>query len=450
MEANDLLDNFSSYISRLRENFSLSHFVIGFSGGIDSTVLVDLSVNYFVCGEGSFSIVHIDHDLHAASGSWARHCAAVASSMGQDCKIVKLDSSKPKPDGLEAWARSSRYQALSELVSPGVCVLTAHHSGDQVETILQHTLQGAGPYGLAGIPSIRPFSSGYLARPLLESSPFTINKYARLRNLKWVEDPSNSDEKFLRNNIRHTALPMLNSIVPDADQGLLRIGKIQSELLDGLNDIIDEKLAHCELPIYQVDLRVFEKLPQSLYPYVVKRVVARLNMDILGRRHINEILKLCNAGYSASPVVCWADSEVRLFRSRLYFMRKIPQCSNSGFKLDKVPGIFNLPGGQLKIDASMGTGLSQEKVIDAVCRVIFRKGGEMCRLNGRLHRHKLKKLFQSWGIPPWERGFMPILSTNDEIIAVGGHYINPDYVAAGEELGFTIQWRSNLYTVRSS
>jgi tRNA(Ile)-lysidine synthase len=78
-------------------------------------------------------------------------------------------------------------------------------------------------------------------------------------------------------------------------------------------------------------------------------------------------------------------------------------------------------------------------------RITFRKGGEVCQLPGRSHRHKLKKLFQTWDIPPWERNFVPILEVNQDIVAVGSQYVNDNYVAEGGEKGFRIKWDSNLY-----
>jgi tRNA(Ile)-lysidine synthase len=445
MQSYDLFDKFSSKIEELRDTFSVHHFVVALSGGLDSAVLVDLAGCYFGPESDHYSIVHVDHGLNASSKSWAKHCVAIGQSLGKVCEVVELDPNEPKPDGLEAWARNSRYSSFEKFVGLGCCLLTAHHNEDQAETILKHALEGAGPYGLKAMRNVRRFHKGYLARPLLAVSHREVIEYAQERKLEWIEDPSNGDEKFLRNRIRKTILPVLKSVVPTAVNGLLKMAELQGELLHGLNDIIDSHLSHFQIPDHQVDLNILERVPDSLHPYIIKRVISKLGMDNPGQRHINEILKICNARYAASPVVSWASSEVRLFRDRLYFMRKIPSQSLTDFKLTKVPSKLELPGGHFQTNITIGGGLSQKKVIGGMSKITFRKGGEICQLPGRSHRHKLKKLFQIWDIPPWERNFVPILEVNQDIVAVGSQYVNQNYVVAGAEKGFTIQWEPSLY-----
>jgi tRNA(Ile)-lysidine synthase len=445
MQPYDLFDTFSSRLAELRDEIDVDHFVVALSGGLDSMVLVDLVSRYFGIGSDSYSIVHVDHGLNVSSKCWAKHCMAIGESLGKVCEVVELDSSERKPDGIEAWARSSRYASLEKFVGLRCCLLTAHHNEDQAETILKHALEGAGPYGLRAMKHVRRFYNGYLARPLLAISHRDIVGYAQGRKLEWIEDPSNADEKFFRNRIRKTVLPVLKSVVPNAVDGLLKMAKLQGELLDGLNDIIDSHLSEFQIPEHQVDLDVLNRVPGSLHPYIIKRVIAKLGMDNPGQRHIGEILKMINASYSASPVVTWADSEVRLFRERLYFMRKIPLRSPRDFRLTKVPSRLELPGGWFLTNSTVGSGLSREKVIGSNSRITFRKGGEICQLSGRSHHHKLKKLLQAWDMPPWERNFVPIVEVNQDIVAVGSQYVNHNYVAGITEKGFTIKWESNLY-----
>lgn len=449
MQPCDLYDNFSSRLAELRDGLGVEHFVVALSGGLDSMVLVDLVGRYFGPRSNSYTIVHVDHGLNVSSNRWAKHCAAISESLGKVCKVIELDPSEPKPDGLEAWARSSRYASFEKFVGLRGCLLTAHHQEDQAETILKHALEGAGPYGLKAMRYVRRFHDGYLARPLLAVSHGDVVGYAQDRKLEWIEDPSNADEKYLRNRIRKTILPVLKSTFPNAVNGLLKMAELQGELLHGLNDIIDFHLSEFQIPDHQVDLDILNRVPSSLHPYIIKRVIAKLGMDNPRQRHISEILRMVNATYSASPVVTWANSEVRLFRKRLYFMRKIPLHSSKDFKLTKLPSRLELPGGRFLTDITVGSGLSQEKVIGSNCIITFRKGGEICQLPGRSHRHKLKKLLQTWDIPPWERNFVPIVVVNQDIVAVGGQYLNHNYVADITEKGFTIKWESNLYIKRN-
>jgi len=71
--------------------------------------------------------------------------------------------------------------------------------------------------------------------------------------------------------------------------------------------------------------------------------------------------------------------------------------------------------------------------------VAFRQGGERFSPNSRQGSHPLKKLFQEWAIPPWERNTIPLIYYKKELIAVTGYGIDPRFVAKKSELGFIIQ-----------
>ena len=68
-------------------------------------------------------------------------------------------------------------------------------------------------------------------------------------------------------------------------------------------------------------------------------------------------------------------------------------------------------------------------------KVKFREGGEVCRLNGRFGAYKLKKLFQEWGVPPWERNRIPLLVSGNNLLMIVGYAI---CAAEGNEDGLEV------------
>jgi tRNA(Ile)-lysidine synthase len=70
--------------------------------------------------------------------------------------------------------------------------------------------------------------------------------------------------------------------------------------------------------------------------------------------------------------------------------------------------------------------------------VRFRQGGEKCRLPGRAHRHELKKLWQEWGVPPWQRDRIPLIYIDDEIAQVVGFSVCEPFLAKANETGLEI------------
>ena len=53
-------------------------------------------------------------------------------------------------------------------------------------------------------------------------------------------------------------------------------------------------------------------------------------------------------------------------------------------------------------------------------RVHARQGGERITLPGRTHSHALKHVLQDFGIPPWQRERMPLLSDGAGVVLAAG------------------------------
>ena len=129
---------------------------------------------------------------------------------------VNLDSSS------ESTARSARYQWMREQIEPGSILMTAHHQQDRAETFLFNLMRGAGSAGLSSLRPSRPFYNARLARPLLEFSKNDVLQYAQDQNLQWIEDPSNEDTSYSRNDIRKNVVPTLVDYRQDAVRNVAR------------------------------------------------------------------------------------------------------------------------------------------------------------------------------------------------------------------------------------
>jgi len=140
---------------------------------------------------------------------------------------------EPPWDGLEAEARRARYGAFREVARRigARLIATAHTADDQAETVLMRLLEGAGPRGLAGIAPTR----GMLIRPLLGARRADVEAHLRERGLRWVEDASNRDPRFLRNRIRHEVLPFLaQAVEPSIVDRLARTAALVRGMVDDL------------------------------------------------------------------------------------------------------------------------------------------------------------------------------------------------------------------------
>jgi tRNA(Ile)-lysidine synthase len=200
---------------------------VAFSGGLDSTVLLatlcrlDLPVR--------LRAAHVDHGLDPRSGEWSAHCAGVAAALGVEFAGVRVAVDRASGEGVEAAARTARYRALGELLAPGEWLLTAHHADDQLETLLLRLLRGTGVRGLRGIVAFGPFGAGWLGRPLLDVTREELRGEAALRQLDWLEDPSNAEPRHDRNYLRMQVLPALRARWPAAAHQAQRLAEQASE-----------------------------------------------------------------------------------------------------------------------------------------------------------------------------------------------------------------------------
>jgi tRNA(Ile)-lysidine synthase len=139
-----------------------------------------------------------------------------------------------------AWFRLAKEYAVSG--NGSVRILVAHTSNDALETVLMRVLRGAGPCGLAVMPTNR----GRIMRPLLNLSRGDVLDYLAEKHVSWREDSTNTDTKYLRNRIRHRLIPLLNELFPQWRSGLASLAQTQSLVADFIADEAKRRV-HWEL-----------------------------------------------------------------------------------------------------------------------------------------------------------------------------------------------------------
>src|SRR5690606_38864871 len=189
------------FLERLRSALpglaSGQRYVVAYSGGLDSTVLLAGAAR--LVDPARLRALHVDHALHLDSADWARQCERTAAGLGVPFESVRVRVDVAAGTGVEAAARAARYAALGDRLLPDETLLTAHHADDQLETVLLRLLRGTGVRGLRGILPTARLGSGRVARPLLELTRAELRAIAELWGLSWLEDPSNRSVDFDRN-----------------------------------------------------------------------------------------------------------------------------------------------------------------------------------------------------------------------------------------------------------
>jgi tRNA(Ile)-lysidine synthase len=184
--------------------------LVAVSGGADSSALLHALVR-LAPRFGIELVAHgVDHGLRPEAEAELDLAEQLARSHGVAFSRSRL---RVAPGGnLQARARDARYAALRRAAgSAGAhLIATAHHADDRAETILLRLLRGAGPPGLAVLPA----RSGNLLRPLIRARRTDILAHLGRHDIRWAEDPSNRDLRFLRVRVRQELIPLLQTLSP--------------------------------------------------------------------------------------------------------------------------------------------------------------------------------------------------------------------------------------------
>jgi len=171
------------------------HYGVAVSGGPDSMALLWLMATLL---PGQVWAATVDHGLRKGSDDEARMVASFCNR--EHIPHSTLRPAAPIKGSLQAAARAERYHLLNQWRDAHALdhILTAHHADDQLETIVMRLNRSSGVSGLAAIRS----RNGIVLRPLLHWRRADLVGLALENDLPFVDDPSNSDNRFDRARLR--------------------------------------------------------------------------------------------------------------------------------------------------------------------------------------------------------------------------------------------------------
>ncbi|MDR1662023.1 MAG: tRNA lysidine(34) synthetase TilS [Azoarcus sp.] len=408
------------------------------SGGVDSVALLD-TLDVLQRRSGfALEAAHVHHGLSPAADQWQAFCVGLCGARDIPLRVFRVEVERAHPAGLEAAARAARHAALAQMACDWLVL--GHHLDDQAETVLFRLLRGAGVRGAAAMSVVEPAETSGRAgrlRPLLTLGREAILAYARARGLAWVEDASNADPGFARNDLRHRILPAIEARFPAARATLARAAshfRAASELLDELADadaatcgeggvfargallaLSPARLAN----LLRRELRRLGGLPPS---------TARLTEAMRQLRVVPGPLRL-----PLGALACYS------YRERVW-LAPVRAPEPQALLWQASAGEMAWADGVLRCRPATGDGLRASALERAgVCRLMPRPPGLPLRLAGRPAR-SFRKLCQEAGIPVWLRGHLPVLEVDGRAVWVGGLGVAAGFACAPDEPGWRLEW----------
>jgi len=431
------LKRFQTSLESLSKLHDTKNYVIAYSGGVDSLVLLHCLKQTNV----AMRAVHVHHGLQVVADDWVKHCQQTCEKFNIPLDVLYVDAEKKQRTSPEESARNARYLALQDNLKEGECLLTAQHLNDQAETLLLQLFRTASSAGLSAMPVHKSFGEHVHIRPLLSFNRKEIESYARQNGLDWIEDPSNQDVTFDRNFLRKDILPLLEKRWPEVITQLSTVASLQSNNLQVLEGMAAVDLANA-ITAQNTSLKfcVFE-IQSMLSITKLKQLSSSRLLNLLRywvivtlkkqptRNLLEEIEKaLINSQADANPDILFAGHAFRKFQENLYLLKINAESvvQNQFIWEPSSPLKLSSLNAQLKAVMVIGEGLNKT-LLDKPLTVRFRQGGEKFHPTGRRHSQSLKKLLQEAGIPPWERDAVPLVYFDDELIAVVGLWISRDF-----------------------
>ncbi|MCK9282098.1 MAG: tRNA lysidine(34) synthetase TilS [Melioribacteraceae bacterium] len=234
--------------------------LIALSGGADSVFAFLFFLKFAKKFKITISAIHINHKLRGNEAEEdQKFCEVLCHNHSIPFYKFRVNVGKiaaREKTSIEETGRNIRYKIFDDLIkSKGYDkIVTAHHSDDNIETILFNLFRGSGLKGLSGIPIVR----GKIIRPLLSITKKEILEYLTLTEQTYREDASNNDEIYKRNFIRNNLIPSLkknlnpnvSEVINNLSRTAIDLHQLQNQFVDYLiqDSVIIEK-DHVEIKI---------------------------------------------------------------------------------------------------------------------------------------------------------------------------------------------------------
>ncbi len=405
-------------------------FTVALSGGVDSTALLYLVAELYP--KNSLRALYVDHGLRSPEELEqeitliTNHCNQLEVAL----TLEKIPAGAIHRDclrygwSIEEAARNFRHAIFADYIDRvGGYMLLAHTADDQVETQLQRFFQGSGPAGLCGIAQQR----GFLVRPLLTLSKHQLQAYIAAKNIAWSEDSTNSEQRYLRNKVRHTLIPVLEEVFPGFRKSVL-LGQ------DKMNRVIKTlDSGFLPLPVREgnngsLSVNLQDFLTLSGWQRFQMLCVMWTHASSLGSGELSyqAVLPLLLEGVSDSGTLLVSNGRAWSWGKGELFLQKsvAPSLKKGYFSTIQEPSTPLFSGYMLEIKRGIpeqGALWLPPEVLDTPCVVrSYQSGDSISLVEGR---KQVKELFNQWSVPKDMRWQIPLLVNSSGIVAIMGKFL---------------------------
>jgi tRNA(Ile)-lysidine synthase len=426
-------------------NFNLEKFlmknqiiVVGVSGGQDSCVLLNLLVKSKL--NLKIQVCHFNHMLRKNSSdldeSFVKDICSKHSLPFYFKKFNILRASKFLKKGVEETGRLYRKKFFEKIATKtgSTIIALGHHNNDQIETFLMRLIRGSSPKGLSSMSIF----DGLYFRPLLEISKKDIREYAEEQNIPWVEDQTNKDEKYTRNNIRKNLVLPIFKMNPNFAETI----KTTLEHISHQNAFVADRIQLLEGKLIKsidsndfiIPLKKFNKLSlfekrELLYCFLNKRVRKDVFVSF---KNINDLVSLASADSASGKFFLTNQIQIRKGYDYLFIQLNMIEDHKYDIKIKSI-GSWEDNSLIVKINKNDNVENSSTKFFDFSSneidiKVRNFKNGDRVKLKNS-HEKKLQDIFIDNKVPQFMRSKLPVFETKGKVFYIYGLDIDTEYIA---------------------
>lgn len=429
--------------------------LVGLSGGADSTALV-YALHYLKKSLGlQVHLAHLHHGIRGVSADDdLRFVQNMAAKLNLPLYTQKCDipaRAAIEDVSIEMAARAARQEFFEDICRRFEldCVALAHNSDDQAETVIMRIARGTGCSGLSGIAPVQRLGEITLVHPMLTVRHADAVEFLHAHGLPWREDPSNSDDAYIRNRVRHRLLPLMETMLnPNLRAALCRMADIFRCEDDFMKSVADAGLHNCAagegwsaLDISKLGIH-HKSVRRRIILLWLQR--AGVNPQKIDMERVEAVDRICADVSGSKSLDIGTDFKVL----RRYSLLTIEPSCCDGMELAptriRVPGETVIRTASTIVRVQFGRGIIDERgcepgQLPASASLSSRKlrGRDLClrrvrpgdrmRPYGMTGSRKLQDILTDCKVPLDKRGHMLVLEVDGDIAWLPGYRVSADW-----------------------
>ncbi len=404
--------------------------IVAISGGADSVALANLlhRLNF------NFQIAHCNFNLRGEESDEDENFVRDLSiKIDKKIHVKQFNTDKFAKENkmsIQMAARELRYRWFEtlRLKTNSDYIVVAHHKDDDVETFFINLIRGSGIRGFLGMHK----KKNNIVRPLLDFRRIEIESYLKEQSQEYRTDSSNSNIKYLRNNIRKNLVPLIQDMNPSFDKTFSNEIKYLNEVFE----VFENRIENIKSNIFSQSCGVIKINKEKLDSYQEKNVVLR---EILTPYSFTETDKIIDSIYSESGKIFYSETHKLLIdRTEILITeKKDSEVVSVEIKEEKKQITTPL---MLKFSTLKSTEISNKKTIATLdfdkleFPLVLRKWeiGDYFFPLGMRGKKKISDFFIDEKFSRFEKEECYLITSNSEIVWIVGHRISEKFKITDE------------------